>query len=65
VTSNRRAGILGRADTRRLPSAMHNTKTATIIANVNGEDPNASAPIRLSVTWRVIMAKPASRATTP
>ena len=42
---------------------MHSTKTATIIANVNGDEPNASAPTRLSVTWSVIIAKPASRAT--
>ena len=51
------------ADTARLPSAIHATKTATIDANVNCEAPNASAPMRLKVVWSAIIAKPANSET--
>lgn len=53
----------GRVATVRLPIAMHSTKTPTTMPKVNGEEPSASAPIRLSVVCRLIIAKPASSAT--
>ena len=52
-----------KADTARLPSAIHSTKTATTIAKVNWEEPKARPPIRLKVVCSVIIANPASRAT--
>src|SRR5215831_6408399 len=52
----------GRAETAKPPIAMQNTKIATTLANVKGDEPSASPPIRLATVWRVIRAEPARSA---
>ena len=55
--------MLRSAETAKLPSAMQSTKTATTIAKVKWEAPSESAPIRFSVVWMHIIAKPDSSTT--
>jgi hypothetical protein len=44
---------------------MHSTNTATTIVKVYSDDPNARAPIRITIVWSTIIAKPTSRAAVP
>ena len=57
--------MLARAETAKLPSAMHSTNTATTIANVYSDEPNARPPIRITIVCSTIIAKPTSSAAAP
>jgi hypothetical protein len=44
---------------------MHSTNTATTIANVYSDEPNARPLTRITTVWSTIIAKPTSSAVVP